>query len=177
MMGMGSCTTAMNTDLHLKEMSREEIPEALERAERYREFGESAQAESVCHDVLLADPQNQRAHVLLLESLCDRFGKGYRVDFVQALEILPQIEDAYERAFYAGVICDHKAHALLTDPDNLCRYDAYEYLTEAMSCYEKAEKLRPAGCSEARQRWNACARIIAANGLEPWPVGDGDGGD
>jgi len=160
----------MNPPLALKELTPAEIPDALERAAHYREIDESAQAESICHDVLLVDPANQRAHVLLLQTLCDRFGRGYRVDFLQALEILPQIEDPYSRAFYAGFICDHKAHALLCDPENGCRYDAYEYLSEAMECYEKAENLRPGGCSEARQRWNACARIISANHLEPWPV-------
>lgn len=160
----------MNLPLELKPMRREEIPDALERAERYRQLDESAQAESICHDVLLADPENQRAHVLMLQTLCDRFGGGYRVDFLQALEILPEIKDDYERAFYAGFVCDHRAHALLLDAENGCRYDAYEYLVEAMSCYEKAERVRPADCDEARQRWNACARIISANRLEPWPV-------
>jgi len=164
----------MNAAIELKQLHADEIPDALERAEHYRERDEAAQAESICHDVLLADPHNQRAHILLLQSLCERFGKGYSVDFIQALEILPEIEDAYDRAFYAGFICDHKAHALLSDPENGCRYDAYEYLAQAMECYEKAEKLRPNGCSEVRQRWNACARIISANHLEPWPV-DADG--
>ncbi len=160
----------MNTPLELKPMPAEEIPDALERAARYRELDESAQAESICHDVILADPHNQNAHILLLQALCDRFGKGYAVDFVQALEILPELDDPYDRAFYAGFICDHKANALLCDTENGCRYDAYEYLREAMACYERAESQRPGGCSEARQRWNACARIISANRLEPWPV-------
>lgn len=160
----------MNATLELKPLRFDEIPDALARAESCREHDESAQAESICHDVLLADPHNQRAHVLLLQSLCDRFGRNYSVDFIQALEILPEIDDPYDRAFYAGFICDHKAHALLRDPENGCRYDAYEYLVEAMNCYDRAESLRPGGGSEARQRWNACARIIANNGLEPWPV-------
>lgn len=166
----------MNAALALKPLHPDEIPEALERADYYREHDESVQAESICHDVILADPHNQRAHILLLQSLCDRFDKNYTVDFIQALEILPEIEDAYERAFYAGFICDHKAHALLSDPENGCRYDAYEYLTEAMECYEKAEKLRPGKNSEAKQRWNACARIITSNQLEPWPLEAEDAG-
>ncbi len=160
----------MSTPRELKQIDAGEISEALERAAHYRELDESAQAESICHDVILADPHNQRAHILLLQALCDRFGKGYAVDFIQALEILPELEDPYDRAFYAGFICDHKAHAMLRDSENGCRYDAYEYLCEAMTCYEKAEKLRPRKCGEARQRWNACARIISANRLEPWPV-------
>jgi len=29
-----------------------------------------------------------------------------------------------------------------------------------MSCYEKAEAIRPAGNDEALLRWNTCARIL-----------------
>lgn len=156
--------------MELKELSKAEIPAALQRAADYRQLGESAQAESVCHDILLADPDNQEALVLLLLALADRFGRGYAVDGIQAFEILPRIRDPYERAFYAGVICDHRANANLQDTENGCRYDAYEFLHEAMTCYGRAESLRPQGCAEARQRWNACARIINRNRLEPWPL-------
>ena len=36
----------------------------------------------------------------------------------------------------------------------------YEWLREAMSRYEKAEAIRPAGNDDALLRWNACARLI-----------------
>ena len=42
----------------LKSISRSAIPEALERAERYRLLNEASQAESICLDVLAIDPQN-----------------------------------------------------------------------------------------------------------------------
>jgi hypothetical protein len=43
--------------------------------------------------------------------------------------------------------------------------DAYEFLRQAMTLYEKAEALRPPGNDDALLRWNACARIIMRNNL------------
>ena len=59
----------------LKRLSEDAIPAALEKALRYRLLNEPAEAESICHDVLNIDPQNQQALVLLLLALTDRFGK------------------------------------------------------------------------------------------------------
>src|SRR3989449_7984427 len=40
---------------------------------------EPAEAESICLDVLRADPDNQQALVILLLAVTDRYGKGYGV--------------------------------------------------------------------------------------------------
>ena len=37
---------------------------------------------------------------------------------------------------------------------------AQEWLKEAMSCYEKAQEIRPPDTDEALLRWNTCARIL-----------------
>ena len=42
-------------------------------------------------------------------------------------------------------------------------YRAYEWLREAMACYEKAETLRAPNNDDALLRWNACARLIMAD--------------
>jgi hypothetical protein len=44
----------------LKELSKEAIPAALEKAMRYRLLNEPGEAESVCHDVLCIDPKTSR---------------------------------------------------------------------------------------------------------------------
>ncbi len=90
----------------LKPLSREAIPRALERAERYRLLNEPREAESICRDVLRTDPGNQRALVTMLLALTDLFREGSAVGVGQPQEILPRLEDAYESAYYAGVICD-----------------------------------------------------------------------
>ena len=63
----------------LKLLSADAIPAALEKALRYRLLNDPAEAESICHDVLRIDPENQQALVNLLLALTDRFGKGYAV--------------------------------------------------------------------------------------------------
>ena len=98
----------------LKQLSAEAIPAALEKALRYRLLNEPAEAESICHDVLRIDPENQQALVNLLLALTDRFGQGYAVGVTQAQEILSHLHDAYERAYYAGIICERRAKAHLS---------------------------------------------------------------
>ena len=151
----------------LKPLSRESIPEALEKAMRYRLLNEPGEAESICHDVLHIDPENQQALVLLLLALTDRFGKGYAVGVTGAQEVLPRLRDPYEQAYYGGIIYERRAKATLQHGGFGASGAAYGFLRDAMECYEKAEKLRPPGNEDALLRWNACARIIMQNKLAP----------
>src|SRR6266567_3122341 len=82
----------------LKRLSEDAIPAALEKALRYRLLNETAEAESICHDVLEIDPENQEALVLLLLALTDRFGKGYAVGVIQAQEVLSRLRSDYEKS-------------------------------------------------------------------------------
>jgi hypothetical protein len=149
----------------LKRLSEEAIPAALEKALRYRLLNEPAEAESICHDVLEIDPQNQEALVMLLLALTDRFGKGYSVGVTQTQEVLSRLRDPYERAYYAGIICERRAKAQLRQGHPGSRHNAYEFLSEAMSWFEKAETLRPPKNDDALLHWNTCARIIMGNQL------------
>src|SRR5258708_27585180 len=79
----------------LKPISREAIPEALTKVERYRLLNEPWQAESICLDVLRVEPEHQQALVMLLLSLTDQFGKG--VSAASAREVLPRLKSDYER--------------------------------------------------------------------------------
>ena len=153
----------------LKPLSKEAIPAALERAMRYRLLNEPAEAESICLDVLRADPDNQQALVVVLLALTDRFSKGYGVSDTQAQEILARLHNEYERFYYAGIICERKGKAQLSQGGPGSGFSAYEFFREAMNCYEKAEAIRPAGNDDALLRWNTCARIIMRNKLVPRP--------
>ena len=62
----------------MKKLSRDAIP-ALDKARQYRLLNEPAEAESICLDVLQADPENQQAIITLLLAVSDRFSKGYGV--------------------------------------------------------------------------------------------------
>ena len=151
----------------LKRLSPEAIPAALEKALRYRLLNEPAEAESICHDVLTIDPENQEALVMLLLAITDRFGKGYGVGVTEAQHVLTALRDEYERAYYAGIICERRAKAQLQQGYPGASHDAYEFLREAMTWYEEAEALRPPKNDDALLHWNTCARIIMRNQLVP----------
>jgi hypothetical protein len=151
----------------LKALSKEAIPAALEKAMRYRLLNEPSEAESICLDVLKADPENQEALVTLLLALTDRFTKGYGVSDTQAKELLARIKNEYERAYYTGIFAERRAKIKLTQNTPDCRFQAYELFREAMDWFEKAEAIRPFGHDDALLRWNTCARIIEQNKLIP----------
>jgi hypothetical protein len=151
----------------LKRLSSEAVPAALERALRYRLLNEPAEAESICHDVLEIDPENQEALVMLLLAITDRLGKGYGVGVTEAQQVLARLRDEYERAYYTGIVCERRGKAQLRQGYPGAGHDAYEFLREAMMWFEKAEALRPPKNDDALLHWNTCARIIMRNQLAP----------
>ena len=86
----------------LKKLSREAIPAALEKAERYRLLKETVEAQSICRDVLAVDPGNQKALITLLLALTDEFKDRLSPAFQQAEEILPHLGDQFCKAYYGG---------------------------------------------------------------------------
>ena len=78
----------------------------------------------------------------------------------RAQELLPDLEDDYERAYYAGIICERCAKAQLRSNSPGAGAMAYDWLREAMDWYEQAEARRPAGNDESILRWNTCARLL-----------------
>lgn len=151
----------------LKTISREAIPKSIEKAERYRLLNEPAEAESICLDILRVDPENQQALIVLLLALTDQFDK--RLPESSPRELLARLQGDYERAYYAGIICERKARALLNWGLPGAEYAAYDWLREAMSWYEKAEAIRPLGNDDTTLRWNACARTIMGHHLVARP--------
>ncbi|HYS52645.1 MAG TPA: hypothetical protein VER58_02630 [Thermoanaerobaculia bacterium] len=160
----------------LKPLSKEAIPKALERADRYRLLNEPGEAESICMDVLAAEPENQRALVTLILALTDQFGQQrFNVGDNRCDEFIARLHDKYERVYYAGVVCERRAKAAYSHHQGGTM--AYEWFRDAMGFYEEAEKLRPAGNDDAVLRWNTCARILQSNrdlqpaeeqGIEPY---------
>jgi hypothetical protein len=149
--------------LTLKPITREGIPAALDKAERYRLLNEPGGAESICLDVLAIEPDRQEALVTLLLSITDQFDDDTAAQVRRARDVLPRLRDAYKRAYYGGVIAERHAKALLRRGFLRSGEAAYALLRDAMRSYEEAEKNPPAGDDEAILRWNTCARLLAAN--------------
>jgi tetratricopeptide (TPR) repeat protein len=156
-------------ELNLKPISREAIPGALERVERYRLLGEPWQAESICEDILRMDARNQDALRGLLLALTDQFGEP--VQMGRALQAATQLESEYERAYYEGIVQERAGHAHLRRGLQECAYVAYECFQRAMALFERAEQLRQPGNDDALLRWNTCARMLMRyRELRPRPV-------
>jgi hypothetical protein len=146
----------------LKTLSKAAIPGALARAERYRLLNEPWQAESICRDILAAEPDNHEALVMLLLALTDQFEHGSS-DVMEARKLVACFRSEYDRAYYAGIVAERRGRALFRGKGPQAGFIAYDAIREAMDCYEKAEALRPPGNDEALLRWNTCARFIMRN--------------
>src|SRR5437762_3354764 len=144
----------------LKTLSPEAVPRALAKAERYRLLNEPGEAESICRDALQADPGNQDAIVTLLLAVTDQFDDDAATAVGEAWKCAERIQGEYERAYYSGIIWERRAKARLRRGVPDCGPRAYEWLREAMTWYERAESMRPAGNDDALLRWNTCARLL-----------------
>jgi tetratricopeptide (TPR) repeat protein len=152
----------------LKPISRDAIPVALEKAERYRLLNEPAQAESICLDILRIDPDNQKALVMMLLALTDQLGSGGAA--TRARAVVSRLKGEYERAYYTGIICERSARASFDNGAPGAAFSSYDLFREAMEWYEKAEALRSPGNDDAVLRWNTCVRTLQKNpSLRPRP--------
>lgn len=145
----------------LKKLHAAAIPEALRMIERYRLLNEPREAESICLDILEIEPNNGQALIGLLLSLTDQFDMGdATAPAKRAQTVVSRLPGEYERAYYGGIIYERLAKARLKRGGPRSSFVAHEELTEAMECFEAAEKIRPPANDDAILRWNACARLI-----------------
>jgi len=144
-----------------KPISREAIPSALAKAERYRLLNEPGEAESICLDVLQIEPGNQDALVALVLALTDQFPQHASPGLpARAEEVSRRLTDSYEREYYAGIIHERRAKAALQRDSFHSSASAGGWLHEALACFERAETIKPAHNDDAVLRWNACARLL-----------------
>ena len=151
----------------LKKISAVGISDALEKAERYRLLNEPRLAESICLDILEIESGNTRAIITMLLAITDEFNSSSPADVNEARQILSRLPSEYERHYYGGIICERKGKSLLGKniPDYV--YTVYEWLSDAMELYEKAEAIRPPGNDDSILRWNTCVRLINRYRLKP----------
>jgi hypothetical protein len=144
--------------MELKKISKNACARALALSERYRLLNEPDQAESICRDILEADPGNHDATRMLLLSLTEQFGHKRANVFQEAERIAGEMTSPYERAYYLGIVYERWGRRKLEEdvPD----YIAGEWLQKAMSLYEEAERLKPADDDSALLRWNTIARLL-----------------
>ena len=146
--------------LELKRLSTAAIPAALAKAERYRLLNEPEEAQSICEDVLSADPANFDAVRTLILALTDTFPNHELGTISRAQELVAKLPSEYERAYFAGLVAERRARALLVRTGPGRALPAGDLLREAMKAFERAEAVKPVDNDDALLRWNACARLF-----------------
>src|SRR5438309_12030072 len=98
-------------EFKLKTISQAGIPEAIAKAELYRSLNEPEEAESICRDILAAEPEHQLALRMLGLSITDQFS-GDATDRYGEVETLFQgLVERYERLYYTGLLYERRAKA------------------------------------------------------------------
>lgn len=144
----------------LKQLSKDGLAAAHEKAERYRLLNEPAEAESICLDILEVEPGDQRALVTLFLALTDQLETRMATAYDEARALLLRIEGDYARVYYEGILCERRAGAHHKRATSSAAEIAGDWYRRAMTFYERAEELRPAGNDDALLRWNTCARTL-----------------
>jgi len=142
----------------LKPISKNGIKEAFEKVTHYRYLNQFDEAESICRDIVAADPDDQHAQRMLGLIITDQFTGKPSDRYSEAEAIFDALTDPYERAYYSGILHERRAKAQL-HAGNL-PHTVLGHFEEAMKFYEQAEKIMPAGNDDAILRWNRCARLL-----------------
>jgi tetratricopeptide (TPR) repeat protein len=146
----------------LKRISSAGITEAIAKAQLYRSLNEPEEAESICRDILAIEPQHQLALRLLGLALTDQFAGGASDRDREAEQTFLQLNDRYERLYYAGITYERRAKAQLGAGQPA--YMVLPLFEQAMRSFEEAEKIRPSGNDDAILRWNRCVRLLQTAG-------------
>ena len=157
-------------DLTLKMISQEAIPGAIAKAELYRSLNDPAEAESICRDILAADPANETAKRLLGLALTDQFTGRETDAYREAERVFQGLTDPYERLYYTGLLRERRAKAELIAGH--APYMVAALLRDALRLFTQAEPLRPRGNDEVLLRWNRCVRLIRSRPELEWSTRD-----
>jgi tetratricopeptide (TPR) repeat protein len=130
-------------DYAIKHIRASGVEAALQKADKYRELGQPAEAESICRDVLAVDPDHQLALRILGLALTDRFESFSGALFGEAQAVFGRLRDPYEHAFYAGLVYERQAKAQLAA--HLPAASIRALFDQALTHYAEAERLRPPG--------------------------------
>jgi tetratricopeptide (TPR) repeat protein len=155
-------------EFQLKTISKQGIAEAFSKVTLYRSLNEPEEAESICHDILAVEPENQMAQRMLGLAITDQF-TGQVADRYAAVEkLFENLADPYERLYYKGLLYERRAKAQMRagrPPQVL-----FALFRQAMDHFEEAEKIRPSDNDDSVLRWNRCVRLLRElPDIEPEP--------
>jgi tetratricopeptide (TPR) repeat protein len=144
----------------LKRLGDRDLDAALGKAEQYRALNEPEEAESICRDVILEQPDHQRALRTLGLALTDRFADEWSGFLDEALATFAKMKNEYERTYLTGVAWERAAKAQVKRGQINSAVDSFE---KAMESFATAEKIGPVNVPDPILRWNRCVRAIEAH--------------
>ena len=145
-------------DLKLKTISKPGIGEAIAKAELYRYLNEPEEAESICRDILAAEPHHAFGLRMLGLAITDQFTGGPSDRYGEVERIFQSLADPYERQYYTGLLCERRVKAQLRA--GRAPHTLLPLLERALQCFGEAEKIHPPGNDDAILRWNRCVRLL-----------------
>jgi len=142
----------------LKTISMSGIDGALFKAQLYRYLNEPEESESICQDILAADPENQAAKRLLGLAITDQFCGMLSDRYAEAEAAFKTLSDPYKREYYLGILSERraKAQSRAGRPSHVW----VPLFEDAMKHFEAAETIKPSDNEEAVLRWNRCVRLL-----------------
>ena len=156
----------MSDSFELKPIKHESVEHSLDKARQYRLLNDPLQAESICLDIVAAQPDSQAARIELILAMSDQFlGSRASPRKEDLLAHVAKLADEYHRLYYTGLVCEREALGFLER--SYADSFAYDGLRDAMDWYEKAEAKQPPGNQDAVLRWNSCVRTIRREKLKP----------
>jgi len=145
-------------DLKLKTISKAGIAEAIAKAELYRYLNEPEEAESICRDILAADPKHMLGSRTLGLAITDQFTGGAGDRYAEVEKIFEGLADIYERNYYLGILCERRVKAQLRA--GRAPHTLLPLMERALQHFADAEKIHPPGNDDAILRWNRCVRLL-----------------
>ncbi|MCA9704869.1 MAG: hypothetical protein KDK70_03335 [Myxococcales bacterium] len=154
------------SEFELKPIHHASVERSLAKARQYRLLNEPLQAESICLDIVQAEPDNEAARIELILAMSDQFAGHRKSPHKPDLKAhVAALRDEYSRCYYTGLVCEREGLAYLERGH--AAVFAYGCLRDAMDWYEKAEALQPEGNEDAVLRYNSCVRTIRREKLKP----------
>jgi tetratricopeptide (TPR) repeat protein len=145
-------------DLKLKTISKSGIGEAIAKAELYRYLNEPEEAESICRDILEADPNHALGLRTLGLTITDQFTGAPTDRYAEVEKIFQSLKDPYEKSYYTGLLCERRVKAQLRAGQ--APHTLLPLLERALQCFAEAEQIHPPGNDDAILRWNRCVRLL-----------------
>src|SRR5713226_10614899 len=131
--------------------------EASAKGEVYRYLNEAEEAESICRDVLAAEPKHMLGLRTLGLAITDQFTGGPSDRYGEVEAIFQRLAEPYERMYYMGLLCERRVKAQLRS--GRAPHTLLPLLEKALQCFADAEEISPPGNDDAILRWNRCVRL------------------